>query len=174
MKVTAVTAPATVTWNGATSTDWATGTNRDNTLGPAQSDTAGINSGTALFSTGTSVALNSLQLVGGTMTISGGTFNATNSSSKDSWVDGTLICTGGTTKFNELEIGRTTGKSGSLVISGGDVSVTRSLSGNSLYLGGHRGVTNAGAGNFTVLGSAATQIGIGAANIDTDGTMACM
>ena len=55
---------ANVTWDGSESSDWATGLNWDNNTGPAQGDVAFINSGTVIFSTGTTPGLNALRLLG--------------------------------------------------------------------------------------------------------------
>ncbi len=187
---------ADVSWDGSESSDWATGSNWDNNTGPAAGDVAIINSGTVQFNTGTTPNLNALRFLGGTLTLSGGTFTATASSSADSHVEGTLFHTGTTATINELEIGRTLGNTGLYRLSGGSLRVSRGLAGYSLYLGGNKSAVNAGTGTleisggafttrsgvklgdatrtgtgkFTVLGSSISQIGIAASTGDTDGT----
>jgi hypothetical protein len=187
---------ADVTWTGTTNTDWMTGTNWSNGTGLVQGDVAIITSGTPVFSSGTTPAYNAIRQSGGTVTFSGGIFEAANSSSTESRLDATLLHTGTVASINSLEIGRNTGATGLYSLSGGSLKISRGHSGVSLFLGTNRGSTAAGTGTlqisggtfttragvrlgtsgaagtgkFTVLGSAATQVGIGAANTDTDGT----
>jgi hypothetical protein len=184
-----------VFWDGSTNSAWDTATNWSADIAPVSTDYAYINYGTPTFSTGTNVNFRGLRLRGGTLTISGGAFSATALASAESHVDAELVQTAGTVNINELEIGRTAGKTGTSTVSGGDFIVSRGLSGYSIYIGANR-TTNAGTGSFqisggslvtrsgvrlgdptrlgtgkfTVLGSAASQIGIAASNTDTDGT----
>lgn len=190
---------ANVTWTGATNTAWATGTNWNNGLAPASDDIAFINSGTSIFSTGTSPNLQALRLLGGNLTLSGGTFNCHNvatNSSASSHVDATLNHTGTVAIINQLEVGRTSPSNGLYSLSGGTLRISRSLGGFSLYLGGTAATANAstgtfeirggglttrsgvklgnaprtGTGTFSVLGSSISQIGIGSSSPgDTDG-----
>jgi hypothetical protein len=188
---------ATVTWNGSVSTAWENPLNWSNGTGPAVSDIAVIQSGTSVFSTGTSPNLNALRLLGGTLNLQGGTFNCANSTTTASYVEGTLNHTGTAANFNELEIGRTAATTGFYAMSGGSLRISRSLGGFSLYLGGNasaatvsagtgtfeiRGGTfftrsgvklgdasRSGTGQFSVLGSSISQIGIGSSTGDTDG-----
>ena len=185
-----------VTWNGSASTDWLTGTNWSNNAGPVQGDAAIVNSGTPIFSSGTTPGYNAIRQYGGTVTFSGGTFNCANASSWESRLDGTLVHTGTEATINSLEIGRSTGATGIYTLSGGSLKISRGHGGTSLFLGTNRssgaagtgtleilggtfttrtGVklgdgSSAGTGNFTVLGSAIEDIGIGGANTDSDGT----
>ena len=187
---------ANVTWDGSESSDWANGLNWDNNTGPAAGDVANINSGTVKFSSGATPSLNALQLLGGSLTFSGGTFNCAASSAWDSRVEGTLYHTGTTASINELEIGRTVGNNGVYYLSGGSLNIARGLGGYSLHIGSNKSLVNAGTGTFeisggalttrsgiklgdatktgigkfTVLGSSITQIGIASGNTDTDGT----
>lgn len=185
-----------ITWDGSESTDWKDGLNWDNNTGPyTAGDRAFINSGTVVYSEGTSVNLRALRLLGGNLTISGGLFRSTFNPSWDTWVNGTLNHTGGTAEINELEIGRNAGDTGVYHLSS-DLVVSRGLNGYSLYLGGNHdsdpggtgtleitsgslvtrtGVklghaTVSGTGTFTVLGTDASEIGIGTRTGDTDGT----
>ena len=190
-------AAADITWSGAVSSAWETGANWSNGTGPAAGDQVFIHSGTVNFTanTGSSPSMRGLRLLGGTLQVSGGTLSLASTSSAESHVDGAFVQTGGTTSINELEVGRTPERTGSVVVSGGSLSIARALSGYSLYLGANRStdagngsfqissgsfvtrsgvklgdLTRAGTGTFSVLGSAATQIGIAAGNTDTDGT----
>jgi len=186
---------ATVTWDGSASTAWENPLNWSNDLAPALGDIAVINSGTPVFSTGTSPNLDALRLLGGNLTFSGGTFSSANSTSTASHVDGSLNHTGTAATINELEIGRTSASNGLYSLSGGTLRISRSLGGFSLYLGGNAAATNAGTGtleirggglttrsgvklgdatrsgtgNFSVLGSSISQIGIASSTGDTDG-----
>ncbi len=186
---------ATVTWDGSASTAWENPLNWSGDLAPAVGDIAVINSGTSVFSTGTSPNLDALRLLAGNLTFSGGTFNSSNNTSAASHVDGTLNHTGTVATFNELEIGRTSATTGLYTLSGGSLRISRSLGGFSLYLGGNTAAANAGTGtfeirggtfftrsgvklgdatrsgtgNFSVLGSSISQIGIGSSTGDTDG-----
>ena len=148
LKVTATGAVPTgnVFWDGSTSATWETATNWSTDVAPVAADYVYITYGTPIFSTGTSVNLRGLRLRGGTLTISGGTFSATNLSSAETHVDAALVQTAGTVNINELEIGRTVGKTGACTVSGGAFVVNRGLSGYSLYLGSNR-TTNAGTGS---------------------------
>lgn len=163
-------------------------------MAPAVGDIATIQSGTAVFSNGTSANFNALRLLGGTLNLSGGTFNCANSTTTGSHVNGTLNHTGTAANFNELEIGRTAATTGLYTMSGGSLRISRSLSGFSLYLGGNTAAVNAGTGvfeirggafftrsgvklgdatrsgtgKFSVLGSSISQIGIGSSTGDTD------
>lgn len=187
---------ADVTWNGATNTDWMTGTNWSNSTAPVQGDAAIINSGTPVFSSGTTPGYNAIRQYGGTVAFSGGTFNCANNSAWESRLDATLLHTGTLATINSLEIGRSTGATGLYTLSGGNLKISRGHSGTSLYLGTNRAAgaagtgtleisggtfttragvklgdaTAAGTGKFTVLGSVIDDIGIGKANTDTDGT----
>ncbi|MCX6854757.1 MAG: hypothetical protein NTV80_07610, partial [Verrucomicrobia bacterium] len=187
---------ATVTWDASLIGAWENPLNWDNDLGPADGDSAVIISGAPNFTTGTSVSLNAIRVLGGTLNFSGGIFNSTNNSSYDSNVDGTVNHTGTTATINELEIGRTAGGNGLYYLSGGSLKVSRGLNGYSLYLGGNKTATAAGTGAleitggsfstrssvklgdgtvagtgmFTVLGSVISEISIAKVTGDTDGT----
>ncbi|MGJ8641126.1 MAG: carbohydrate-binding protein [Opitutaceae bacterium] len=178
-----------ITWDGSESTDWNDGLNWDNSAGPVtDGDRIIINSGTVDYTAPSGENLRVLRLLGGTMTISAGAFKATRNANWDSFVNGTLYQTGGTAEINELEVGgRSIGANGSVYVSGGSFTVSRSLNGYSLYLGSdhdtndggtgtfevsggsfktRNGVklgdaTKAGIGTFAVLGSAVTEVGIG-------------
>ncbi|MEN8662928.1 MAG: carbohydrate-binding protein [Lentimonas sp.] len=178
----------TITWDGSEDTNYHNGLNWDNDTGPfTAGDHAYINSGTVTYASGTTPNLRSLRMLGGDMTVSGGSYLATFHSSQHSIIDGTFYQTGGTVHFNQLEIGRDSAADGAYYLSGGDMSIARALGDNSIYLGGNhdnnasgtglleitagslktrRGAklghaTVAGTGTFTVLGNDATEIGIG-------------
>ncbi|MEJ6648015.1 MAG: carbohydrate-binding protein [Akkermansiaceae bacterium] len=187
---------ANVNWDGSESTDWFTGLNWDNTTGPIAGDVAYIASGTVDFDTESNENLRAIRLQGGTLNLLGGSFTATAQSSWDSHIDSTLNHSGTIAAINELEIGRSSGKTGFYALSGGSLKISRGLNGYSLYLGANKSSGNAGTGTleitggafttrssvklgddsssgtgtFAVLGSAIGEIGIAASNGDNDAT----
>ncbi len=187
---------ANVNWDGSEGTDWFTGLNWDNTTGPIAGDVAYIPSGTVDFDTETNANLRAIRLQGGTLNLIGGSFSATAQSSWDSHINSTVNHTGTSAAINQLEIGRTSGKTGFYALSGGSLNISRALNGYSLYLGGNKSSGNAGTGTleitggslttrssvklgddsssgtgtFAVLGSAIGEIGIAGSNTDNDAT----
>lgn len=145
LKVTAAgTVPTgNIFWEGSTDSTWTTATNWSDDTGPVTGSLyAYINYGTPTFATGTSFNLRGLRVRGGTLTVSGGTFQATANSGAQSHLDATMIQTGGIVNINELEIGRTLGKTGSCTVSGGSFVINRNANTNySLYLDTNTSVT---------------------------------
>ena len=185
-------------WDGSESTAWENPLNWTNNFGVFVGAIPNITSGTVDYTAASerNVNLRGFRMSGGTLNISGGTLQATSSSSNFSNLDGTTNQTGGFFDVNTLEVGSATGKNSFYNLSGGELKIGRASGGSSLYLGTNRGngnagngtlsisggrfttragvelgdVTASGTGRFVVLGADATEINIGGANTDFNGT----
>jgi hypothetical protein len=151
----------TAEWDGGggPDTDWFNDANWLNATPPTNvSDTAKISGSPyeITFSGGTNANLAAINLLLGSMTISGGSFNADSTYPNATHIGGTagqvatLNQTGGSAQFQNLEIGYGNGFEGIYNISGGDaiVSGASRLSLYSVFLG--RTDTGSGAGIGTI------------------------
>ena len=148
-----------MTWDGSVDNAWENPLNWSDDIGPVTgSQYAYINSGNPTFTTGTNSNLRGLRITGGTLTISGGTFSASEPvTAAQTHVDAALVQTGGTVNLNEIEIGRTAGKTGTVTVTGGNFVVVRAVNNGvnncSLHIGSSSDRTaNAGTGSFEISG----------------------
>ena len=185
-----------VTWQGNVNSDWSNGGNWSNGVGPAQSDSAIVSSGTVDFTeSDTSPNLRAVVQEGGTLNISGSQLSATEVPSAFSRFNGEVVHTNGVTRINAAEMGSTPGGEGTYTLNGGEFRIDRRNNDYSLFLGASRNGSASGVGRltiaggrfltrgevkvgdsvaggtgvFTVLGSQASEIGIGGANDDING-----
>jgi len=94
-----------VTWIGGVNSDWDSGFNWDNFMGPGEGDYVNISRGPVDFTSGASPRLRGVRQTGGTFNISGGVFEASHLASAFSSFNGEVVQTGGTASINAIEIG---------------------------------------------------------------------